>query len=649
MLKIIRNNRLKFLSILSTFYIILVLCIIINVGVSEGYEISIYQTYPIYFWFLIIGLFLVGIFYCLHVCLKIKYLDKYFLLIPIFTILFTSMLLIFLPFIRGYAIFGRVDVLSHIGLMKDILNTGQFNNNWYPILHIFGVQFSKITTINIEIVTMIFPVIFYLFYIIGIFYMGKELFGKKIGFIIFLISFIPLFGPSTTFFAPSTLGLFILPFLMYMFLKSIKDERYSLLYIISMFSFVIFHPLRGLFFIVIIAIILFTVTLYDNLNKNPSGKSSNSSFNNESYGGSNLEQRPWFCLPRGQKQRHFWRGQKILKNFYSFKKISIWLRLILLSSIIWSTWYILYEPYHRALWSVQGLFLSFFESNYQVYGDIVQDFSTPLFYALRVGIFRLGSLGIMTILVLFFIFIFISQKKGFKKRFESKMQTTLMIFLFSFFSVITFLFFLIGSPGGYGRYLSYVIIFSTFLVGLLFYLIYTDIKSIINKYHISKFIYFLFAIMVILSIFSLYDSPIRGTDNHQVTRMELIGMEWMFEHRNHNLTIEELQGTSQYRFYSAIYGDRDYGKNIRYKMNQIVDPHFGYDDNDTLGDQYEANAYLVISKINRIRYQELYPGWEEAQFFTNEDFKKFEFDKTVNSIYRNAEFDGYFIKSGDKL
>ena len=177
---IIGNNRLKVLSILSALYIMVILSIIARIQVADGYEISIYQTYPLYFWLLIIVRFIVGIFYCLHVFFNEECLNGYFLSIPIFTIIFTSMLMILLPFIRGYAIFGRGDVLSHIGLMKNIINTGHFNDNWYPILHIFGVQFSRITTINIEIVTMIFPVIFYLCYIIGIFYMGKELFGKKI-------------------------------------------------------------------------------------------------------------------------------------------------------------------------------------------------------------------------------------------------------------------------------------------------------------------------------------------------------------------------------------------------------------------------------------------------------------------------------------
>lgn len=616
---IIRNNRLKVLSILSTLYIISILSIIAKFQVVDGYEISIYNVYPTYFWLLIIGLFLFGIFYCLHVILNKEVLNGYFLAIPIITIIFTLFILILLPFIRGYAIFGRGDVLSHIGLMKDILNTGHFYDNWYPILHILGSQFSMITTINIEIVSLIFPAIFYLCYIIGIFYMGKELFGQKIGSVIFLISLIPLFGPSTTFFAPGTFGLFLLPFFTYIFLKSMKDKRYSFLFIISILPFIIFHPLRGLFFIAIITTILFTVKLFDNLNKNPSEKSSNSSV---------------------QIQRNFWRGLRISKRFYPFNKSYNGLRLIFLSIIIWTSWYILYDINYRTIKSIEGLILQIFESNYQVYGDIIQDFSPPLFYVLRVGILSLGLFGIMTILALFFIFI--SQKKDFRNRFETKMQMTLMILLFSFFSVITVLFFYMGSPGGYGRYLSYVIIFSTFLVGLLFYLINTNIKSIINKYHISKFIYFLFAIMVVLSIFSFYDSPLRGTDNQQVTHMELIGMGWIFESRNDSILIEEIAGLNQRRFFDTIYGLSEVDTGIR-KYDMTITPHFGYDNNDTLGCQYDSDVYLVISEINRVHYQEVYPDWEEAQFFNNKDFEKLEFDKTVNKIYNNNEFDTYYI------
>jgi hypothetical protein len=331
------------------------------------------------------------------------------------------------------------------------------------------------------------------------------------------------------------------------------------------------------------------------------------------------------------------------EGLYTSKKSSSGFRLISLSSIIWATWNILYDINGVGIRSVKGFILQFFESNYQEYGDIVQEFSPPLILVLRVGIFKLGILVIMSILALFFIFI--SQKKEFKNRFKINMQTTLIIFLFLFFSVITVLFFFVGSPGGYVRYYPYVIIFSTFLVGLLFYQIKNNVKSTINKYHISKLIYILFAIIVVLSILSIYDSPLQGEDNQQVTRMEFIGMKWTFEYRNDNLNIEELQGTSQYRFYSAIYGNIENAKNIRYKQNQMVDPHFGYDNNDSLGDQYKADAYLIISKISRIHYQVLYPNWEEAQLFTNIDFEKLEYDKTISNIYSNNEFDTYYINA----
>jgi len=640
MMKISKNKRFKVLSIPLIVYIIVILIIITKVQVAKGYEISIYDVYPTYFWLLIISVLLICIFYCLHILFYKNFFDKSFILIPIFTIIFTTILLILLPLIRNYAIFDRSDALSHIGLMKDILNTGHINNNnWYPILHIFGSQFSILTSINIETVTMIFPSIFYLCYISSFFLLAFELLGKKIGLIIFLISLIPLFGPFTTSFYPHTLGLFLLPFMMYIFLKSIKDKRYSFLYIIIILPFIIFHPLRGLFFIAIIIIIFLIVILYENHSDNKNKKFSIFSLQNKFSEESNLKQSQRIFLPLKRKQHHLWWRNR----FNSFRKYITWLRLILLTSIIWLTWYILYDINNRAINEIKRFIFQFFKSNYQVYGDIVQKLSPPLTYVLKVGIFTLGIFGIMIILGV--IFILASKNKDSRNRLENKMQTTLMIFLFSFFNVITILFFFIGSPGGYVRYFPYAIIFSTFLVGSLFCLINIDKKSLIKKYHIREFIYFLLAIIIVISVLGFYESPLRGTDNQQVTRMELVGMKWTFEYRNDNLNIEELQGTSQYRFYSAIYGNIENAKNIRFKQNEIITPHFGYGFNSTLGNQYKADAYLIISKISRIRYQMLYPNWELAQFFTNEDFKKLELDKTVNNIYSNSEFNTYYINA----
>jgi len=381
------------------------------------------------------------------------------------------------------------------------------------------------------------------------------------------------------------------------------------------------------------------VILYENHSDNKNKKFSIFSLQNKFSEESNLKQSQRIFLPLKRKQHHLWWRNR----FNSFRKYITWLRLILLTSIIWLTWYILYDINNRAINEIKRFIFQFFKSNYQVYGDIVQKLSPPLTYVLKVGIFTLGIFGIMIILGV--IFILASKNKDSRNRLENKMQTTLMIFLFSFFNVITILFFFIGSPGGYVRYFPYAIIFSTFLVGSLFCLINIDKKSLIKKYHIREFIYFLLAIIIVISVLGFYESPLRGTDNQQVTRMELVGMKWTFEYRNDNLNIEELQGTSQYRFYSAIYGNIENAKNIRFKQNEIITPHFGYGFNSTLGNQYKADAYLIISKISRIRYQMLYPNWELAQFFTNEDFKKLELDKTVNNIYSNSEFNTYYINA----
>ena len=93
-----------------------------------------------------------------------------------------------------------------------------------------------------------------------------------------------------------------------------------------------------------------------------------------------------------------------------------WLRLILLSSIIWATWYILYDVYNRTLREVSVFILQYFEPDYQVYTEIIQDYSTPLLYILRIGILRLGTLGIMIILALFFIIIIVFIKTLYKIR-----------------------------------------------------------------------------------------------------------------------------------------------------------------------------------------------------------------------------------------
>ncbi|HJH26822.1 MAG TPA: hypothetical protein C5S37_08645, partial [Methanophagales archaeon] len=162
------NRILKIIVIICFIFIITALTIIAKTPPAGGYEISIYDAYPWYFWVFIITSIFTGQIILLKSTLSSDKNDKLWVF-GFLAILTTNIILLFMPFIRGYATYGRGDVLTHIGLIKDILRTTSFGtDNFYPLDHILTASLSYITSINVEHAVNIIPPIFSLFYIISI-------------------------------------------------------------------------------------------------------------------------------------------------------------------------------------------------------------------------------------------------------------------------------------------------------------------------------------------------------------------------------------------------------------------------------------------------------------------------------------------------
>lgn len=174
------SSRIDLITILLAFiFILLVQIIIIDTPPAAGYEISLYEAYPSYLWIFILAALSCGSGLLVYHAYS-NYSSKLWifgLIIP----LYTELLILLLPSIRGYTTFGRWDVLEHIGYIKDILNTGNFplagmsGNNYYPVTHIIGADLSYITGLTPELLAEIFPGLFTLFYVVSVHLLARSI------------------------------------------------------------------------------------------------------------------------------------------------------------------------------------------------------------------------------------------------------------------------------------------------------------------------------------------------------------------------------------------------------------------------------------------------------------------------------------------
>jgi len=130
--KVLSNSKInKILVLVSIFCINIVLLTIALGGSAKGYEISIFNVYPMYLWISIV----VSISSAIILLLLNAFSPKKKIWVwSLFIILFTNLIILELPLFRGYALFGRSDVLTHLGYVNDILNYGTIGTqNYYPI------------------------------------------------------------------------------------------------------------------------------------------------------------------------------------------------------------------------------------------------------------------------------------------------------------------------------------------------------------------------------------------------------------------------------------------------------------------------------------------------------------------------------------
>ena len=238
---------------------------------------------------------------------------------------------------------------------------------------------------------------------------------------------------------------------------------------------------------------------------------------------------------------------------------------------------------------------------------------------------------------------------------ENEMSPTLLAFTLAFLllsitSAIELVFtFVIESD----RYLQYCIFFSILLLPALL-LPNSDSNSIkagglnarlVNRSRLlhssprTAIISGLLVILLIVSIASLYASPMVRLSNYQVTESEMTGMDHFFQRCDSSVEIYEL-GLSQFRFFDALYGQ--HMEHIGVSWGYPTPPdHFGYESATSWTGNITYPKYLLINEIGRYSYPNIFPDFHEEWRFYDYDFIRLSFDDNVSNVYSNGNLDVY--------
>jgi hypothetical protein len=591
-----RGNTLSKWLALTGFGIVLALVVILLVTPgADGYNPSIYEAYPWYFWVLAgVALFL-GQFVILRGALDGNPVPSSWRLGFVLSLLVAGILL-FMPYIRGYPAYGRADPMSHVGHMLTIQETGGAPfQNIYQNLHQFMLAFSYATGLEpIEVVPAVAALIS-LFSILATYVLLSTVLDRRrvllsLPFLVVLIG-----GSAHLNASPYTMSVFLFPFLLYLFAKTQQTESVSLrlLLTVVVVSVLLYHPLTAAFLVFIFLIHRVVVSVASRVESNEA----------------TLQ----------------------LSEMTST-------HVMQLSLVTFVAWYynfvgiiIRFETVFQRLLDPGSS-----ETELDTYGSTVSEYSPALSDVLRVALIKFGQRA-----VLLGFGLVCALGTGWtllrRRRLASPYLVTFALG-FVLFSGFGTLFLVVDLIGGFGRPLMYASFFAVFLAGAFLH----DAYAAINRTRlVTVFVSLLLIALLAISLLTLYPSPMGSSSTPQVTEQDLSGAEWYIEHDLETADLQEM-GIRMYRFDHALTG---FNASIVQQGGTQPPARFNYTRHATFGESYGSDQVFVLTERARLFYPVTYPDYEEFWRFRPADFDRLERDPSVSHVYDNGEFDVYLIDS----
>jgi len=579
--------------IIFIFFLLLtsILFILALTPAANDYEIDIYSTYPWYFWSLIVSSLIMGAALILFSESR-KHITYGFIMMVIINII-----LIGLQFVRGYFFFGGGDPFTHVGFVRDILVSGHIpSNNFYPNQHVLILILHETNSIPIEMTIRLLSPIFYILFVSSIYIFLRKYSTKKFKSCIVLAALL-LFTTEHVSPLPNILSFLYIPSILFILWKmelSTSNVRFNVILFIIVLSAIFFHPITSLYIIGLL--IIFKITQY-------------------------LTIRFWDL------------GQNIS-----------YLNITIISSIgAWLGWHLGFSSIRRGIRTT--IVSIFFDPSLNPRAeDYTQTLGMFDIHILDIGRKFIFDYGIVSILFLFILFYLIYMSYFNKNIICFVKQRKALFWISSFFIFVawaTINFF--ADFVSFMRVFKLVILFSFLLIGFIVTYnigpkLFFDIRN--KNVHLIIFS-FLVVVLLLISVFGVYPSPISFSSNRQVTEQENYGMRWFFEaHNDERLTWEE--GIRQRRWADFIYGLEGEGRPDNIRRDPNVKDHYGYQEHDQMAVNY--TGYFIKTDIHMLTYQHIFRDYEQYWRFNESSNQRFERDRTVSKIYDNGFFTSYYIE-----
>ena len=602
----------KIVTFLSGILLFLAIVIVILSGPATGYEVSIYEAYPLHFWALLMLSSALGTSLLVYSAFNPSSSDNFQCTIAgLITIMLSNSILLLLPFFRNYPYIGWADTPAQIGHIRDIQLTGCIGtpfSHWenpYPALHILVLTSSSVLGLSIEDIVKIFPAFFFAFFTISLYLLSKMLSPSK-SLTSLIVTFgalpvyTPILGERITHLIPRIATFLLSPFLLYLYFSTKRSPPNKLQIPLLLWLLILptWHPGDAFIFILTFLCIYFNEKLFE---KHATPKS--------------------FTQSSGKNKHH----------------LLVYCLILTFSWVLWFTnlnWFNL---------TVKNLILFFgyaeIENTFRVLERAEMSFfdTIILFIKMTVHLWIYFLVGIISSICL--LWRLITHRKV-----NKDMLSFALLFLF-YLTVTSTSYLLI--PIGSVRAFPYIILSSSILTG------FTISQSLVKKVEVDKkktlknmlLVLLLLLPSIIFSQLNAYSSPFIRSVNDQVSLTVVSGFKLFLTNQFEQFLIEDA-GLNQKTKVLEITGYKNAPRNLRdwELVKKSLPDHFGYDKHSNLGMWYEKDRYLIIDQMSKIHYEKVIPEYREAWRWSSEDFNKLDDDYSVLRIYDNGGFWIFYIR-----
>lgn len=587
-------NTRRALALLGVTLLLGVVAVTIAVPPAEQYEISIYTSFPWYYWVLVVGSLLVGNLTILTSALSEREGDRFWLF-GAATVLLTNAVLVLMPYIRGYPMYGRADPMSHLGYIRIITETGVAGGgNIYPNTHLLIRIFAYATGLEpMTVLNAVAPAVTLVYFGSTFLLLGHVFESRTRALVGLPLILLPAYDIAHLGTTPFRLSILFVPFVLYLFVKDQQSGAVSVraALAVALVSLVIYHPLTAVFLLMVFL--------------------------------------TWVVA----KWTQWFRADETKRT-----------NIVTLLSVVFAAWYL---NFTGMIIRFEGIVEVFLEDSGDApineYSSTISSTSPELSDLARIATYKYGVA--MVLVGLGTAALALSVYMWWRDEYEMDLFTTVFgisMFAFAAGSAAFLLFDLIV---GTRRPLQFAKMFGVILGGGFIYLLWRFNRqfAVGRKFDVgaTASVVFVLLLLVYLATFTLYWSPLSSRVNQQVTEMELDGSEWLFENRDEGREIEEF-GIRQYRFYHAMYGI-SLGDQVRIE-DTYPPPHFNYTVHSQYGMDYEEDNYLILARLGRITYPTKFPNYQRFWRYTPEEFDRLERDRSVNRLYDNGDFTAYGVE-----